>query len=70
MTIELNKIAWLELRNIIKNIWYKYLSWNITFQEWKEQSQKYIDEVNKRQEKITKEYWKKYYPITFANTCR
>lgn len=59
-----------DLRTRIKIIWYKFLSWEIKFEEWYKQSKPYIDETNRRWEQIAKEYKKKYRPITFANTCR
>ena len=68
--MNIQEINWLELRNIIKNIWNRYLCWDITFNEWKEESQIYIDEVNRRQQQLAKKYWKKQWIMTFANTCR
>lgn len=64
------EISWVELRLKIKELWYNYIIWNMSFEEAEKEAKTYIDEVNKRSEQIAKEYGKKYRPITFANTCR
>lgn len=64
------ELKWFELRQNINELWLLFLNWILSFEEAEKKAKPYIDEVNNRWHIIAKEYWKKYKPITFANTCR